>query len=1130
MGIKNERLWEILEEKASEEDNSLGSDQRMQMQYIAGIETICEFAIERAILIRDTFPMYTLHDETHICNVMRLMVNLLGPEGIQSLTRDEAAMLVLAACCHDIGMSYSNEEKENLFDDLDRFNQYLDQHHSEYIKAYAGGRDVPVMTDEIAQNYLRSIHHERVAELLRSRQWPAALEGKVDREDVISVCQSHCRETSTLDTLDQTPTVDLRFCAVLLRLADILDFDTSRAPQAVYDYTGFNHKKDPAATISKGEWQKHMASHGFDFQHVADRSYPYELNYHATSRTMQIEQSINCFLDWVDQELGNCGKQIKRFAGKWQALNLPGRIKRNIISEGYVSGQYRLTLDQDRIMELLVGKELYSDPAVFVRELIQNAIDAVRTREKLDKNLPPSWTPQINIRCWMDEDGYHWFRIEDNGIGMTGDVIMNYFLKIGRSYYTSDTFQLEKLRCRADPDYTPISRFGIGILSCFMGDKRTTQVEVSTKRFNEDRIYYPALRLSMHGINGYYYLADKNKDHSPGPMKGVTPSEQRPYRNQAGTIIAVRTNLYLTGNYRGFKEIVDRYVVYPAVAIHYDGPEGSFDYPTESEFMTCIHSIQPSDDITKKGMFEFPLSEEQLKEMSNSVPELSFEAAPKVLLKCAALDSYTKSPYLTGALLTAAAVGSHEPIEFQFGERRVKANVCVGLEIDSTRSELDLRITLDFPSEFEHYVDALARRKVDREQYLYELFASCRNDYMQAEIIDGMIRNYLKDTRWQKYIAQRFSISRNELNKIIKTIKQKFYETSGFSFDITEEDTQIVQAFEGHKHAWRFTVCKLSAFDWYKKYFYTIRNSSGYYGAAAHNGVLCGDASSFIPENNHRENLGTIILLKDAYRPVVDVARDGIRSITPEMVCDFEIIRKRINSQGFALLEGSSFFRSTYKYTPAKSFWELLDQRPDWASQLVVRTTQGDYSLSELSQALRNHQELELRDARDYVRYIRGGLLYDTMCIAFLEKEFSLRIVFEKTISASARVYVVERTKEDSEFYNSIKELPTMLFAFPYESSCPYLAAVSGFSFLGYNIIRIYNANHPLSQFIISNRDILKKYVPGVFREIFRILQEDEKNELIRNMNDLLSHLRSVPRGLINVPAELSLSEKDFLY
>ena len=220
---------------------------------------------------------------------------------------------------------------------------------------------------------------------------------------------------------------------------------------------------DPAALVSREEWRKHMASQGFDFQHVPERAYPYELDYNATSRSMQIEQAINAYLDWVDRELSECGKLLARFAGEWQRFVLPAKIKRQIRPEGYMSGQYRLTLDQDRILELLVGRDLYSDPAVFVRELIQNAIDAVRTRQQLDKDLPCTWQPQIHIRCWMDEQGYHWFRIEDNGTGMTEDIIQNFLLKIGRSYYNSDTFQQEKLRCRADPDYMPISRFGIGI-------------------------------------------------------------------------------------------------------------------------------------------------------------------------------------------------------------------------------------------------------------------------------------------------------------------------------------------------------------------------------------------------------------------------------------------------------------------------------------------------------------------------------------------------------------------------------------------------------------------------------------------------------------------------------------------
>ena len=676
MSIRDEKLWKILIQKAREDDEDLQPDQRISDEYLSGIKAICDFGVDRAKTIRDTFPMYTLHDETHICNVLRIMAQLLG-DHTDKLTRDEAAMLILAACCHDMGMSYSDQEKQELLDDRDRIDQYLEQHHDEYVKAYKTNPDEPTFTDKMLRKYLRSIHHERISELLNRKPWPECLRGKVDRKDLVRVCQSHGDNPSSLNDLGCTPTVDLRFCAVLLRLADILDFDTIRAPKAVYDYCGFNDAKGDEAKYSKTEWEKHLASQGFDFIHVADRSVPYDLPYHATSKSMQIKQAVNSYLDWVDSELNECGKLLRRYVGEWQDFILPNKILRTIETEGYVSGQYHLTMDQDKVMELLVGEEMYNDPSAFVRELIQNAIDAVRTREQLDKQRPKSWKPQINIRSWIDMDGYHWFRIEDNGTGMTKEIIENYFLKIGKSYYTSDTFQKDKIRCRVDPDYTPISRFGIGILSCFMGGKDSNRVEVSTKRFAADRDCPSALRLSMHGMNGYYYLASQREGHTPEPMKGVTEQEKRPYLQQPGTVVAVRTNLYQTGKYTGFKEIVDRYVVYPPVPIHYDGPDGSFDYVTQEKFMEVVHSIHPSDDLSQQGVLEFPMTEDQMQELYEKFPMLHFDEPPKILLKCVPLDRYTKSPYLSGAVVHIQDVWKHRHIPCQIGETFAELHVVI---------------------------------------------------------------------------------------------------------------------------------------------------------------------------------------------------------------------------------------------------------------------------------------------------------------------------------------------------------------------------------------------------------------------------------------------------------------------
>ncbi len=1131
MGIQDEALWRTLEHAAQEEDAALPQEQKIGHLYLAGVQTVAAYGLDRAKTIRDAFPMYTLHDERHICNVLRLMAELLGEE-IHRLTRDEAALLVLCACCHDIGMSCAESERAQLLEDRDRIDRYLDTRHSEYVKAYARGGDEPVMSEDMIQNYLRSIHHERCEELLCRLEWPAVLESRVPRDELIRICRSHGEDASALETLDPVSGRDLRFCAILLRLADILDFDTSRAPHAVYDYCGFDQKSDPAALVSREEWRKHMASQGFDFQHVPERAYPYELDYNATSRSMQIEQAINAYLDWVDRELSECGKLLARFAGEWQRFVLPAKIKRQIRPEGYMSGQYRLTLDQDRILELLVGRDLYSDPAVFVRELIQNAIDAVRTRQQLDKDLPCTWQPQIHIRCWMDEQGYHWFRIEDNGTGMTEDIIQNFLLKIGRSYYNSDTFQQEKLRCRADPDYMPISRFGIGILSCFMGNEQTNRVEISTKRFTEHRNYPPALRLSMHGMSGYYYMASSAKNHTPGPMKGVTPEEQAPYLRQAGTVVAVRTNLYQSGKYRGFKEIVDRYVVYPPVKIHYDGAEGSFDYPTGEEFMRAVHSIQPSEEREKCGLLEFPLSQEQLQQIYEKAPELSFAQPPKLALRCTALDRYTQSPYLSGALVTADAVGRHPPVELRFGNRAATANVHISLRVDDHAHMLNLHISLDLPRDFEKEMEVLQER-YGHGPIIREWHALLHSfDPLTKEIAEALSRGDTGCSNWRDEMQARYSLSTDELKNACAQVKKHFQKNGVFS-ELTPEDLQCIYEFQNRKTFWTFPVLRLLELPWYRTYFHSILQKTGLRSLAVHNGILCGGADFFCSSRTSDSMFGAILLFKDRYRPSVDIARDAIRRLPLETDCDLSLISEQFHRAGWRIYNSDGEMEPVeYAYLPAEAYWQVLQRRDDFCSHLRFSVAERSLSEPELRQQLRQEGKLALSDlpplrTRKQHRSIflssrQAGReeLYRQLCMAYLRKHYSLRVAFQPhRYQSFQNICVVDEKNELPAGYGEL--FPALMFLPPLDPACPYLTVES--SAIRYAC----NAKHRFSQFLLKNGPQLKRYMPGILRELLRILAEESDDNLISDINGMMAHLRNFPGGLIDIPADLSLTQAD---
>lgn len=1128
MGVTEEVLWRTLEQKAKEEDERSQTGPQTGHAYLAGIKAVCEFGVTRAKTIRDHFPMYTLHDEVHICNVLRIMAELLGDQ-IGRLTRDEAAMLILAACCHDVGMSCSDQEKTELLENTDRLARYLENHHSEYVKAYAENPNEPRLTDEMLQKYLRSIHHERAAELLSSIEWPEVLWGKVDRDDLIRVCRSHGESVSELTGMENTPAVDICLCAVLLRLADILDFDTSRAPKAVYDYSGLDRPEGSEARVSKEEWQKHMASQGFDFLHVPDRKVPYDLPYHAKSSSMQIEQTVNSYLDWVDRELNECGRLIRRYSERWRDLILPSRIKRTIKAVGYVSGQYHLTMDQDQIMELLVGKELYSDPSVFVRELIQNAIDAVRTREQLDRNLPKDWKPQINIRSWMDEEGYHWFRIEDNGTGMTQDIIENHFLKIGSSYYTSDTFQKEKIRCQADPDYMPISRFGIGILSCFMGGEESNQVEVSTKRFRTDGEYPPALRLSMHGMSGYYYLASQAEGHSPAPMKGKTDAERRKYLQEPGTAVAVRTNLYQTGKYTGFKEIVDRYVIYPSVPIHYDGAEGSFDYATKEEFMEAVHAIHPSDDLAEQGVLEIPVTEEHCRQISQKLPGLTFRVPPKVILKCAPLDRYTESPYLSGAVLMARMTDVDDTLDLKFGEDTVTAKVSVGVITGNDKDTLFLDVSLVFSDVFSHEMMLLkekCRFNTELSPEVYgELWNVCRGNWEQMEglddqeqiaiydqIIEAVLHREFYNPTWQQYMCSSWPhLSEQKLHEEIRKVSQKYQEITGQPLP-SEDELKTYRKYDQYKSECKVLICKLCDYPWYRNYFSSIFDRTLLSDVAAHNGMLCGDSRGLL-DIGYSCRLGAIILLQDKYRPGVDVARLGIRELSLETSCDLALIQTGLNQEGFGGLIRRVLLKDKSWMIPEAIYRSLLVKRPDLEKRLLFSTNKGNCGCSKLKELVAEHGQLELSTYSLYSGEHRH-LLFQLQS-AYLKQHYSLRVAINSHFD---KVYIMKRG--DHPARNADDIFPPALFLCPKEE-CKYLMQGNGFH-------RYFcNAEHRFSKFLLNNGRLLHQKVPGILKELIRVLQEEGGDSLVQKVNNLLLCLRSLPGQPIPVPDDVFLTTDD---
>ena len=539
--------------------------------------------VDRGLALLDryylAFPKYTLHNRQHQKNIIRLIGEFLGDK-VKKLSKLECALIILSAIYHDIGMVFSDKQLKDI-EKEPTFKLFL----NENIKAKLDyNENSKKISEDIAEWYCRWMHAKRVwyfLDDLDKFKW-----GTVSFRDALGhICESHNSEANTLidDKIFETDylnNADLRFCAVLLRLGDILDFDNSRTPQSVYEFLDLDNPKNRNEQISRDEWNKHLCSDGFSFEHEEGQV---KLKFTAGPKHPQIEKNIQTFLDIIEDELIKCQSVLIKCSKKWRDFKIPLSINRlSIKSQNYKKGDYRLSLDESQIIKLLAGENLYDNEFVFIRELLQNAIDTSRMREyheNSEGNVNFKIQP-IQITTWVDNIGYRWVRLDDFGMGINEYVLTNHLLKKGNSFYNSDFFKIQKLfyKEKTTKDFTPISRFGIGLLSCFiLGD--TVEINTRSVPIKETNTGEEKIRVSIEGLQGQYFFQTENNKHIPLEMPKIDTNEKA-YRYDYGTSIAVRINK--SKDHSDFEDALEQMikgcVLCSPVDIFYSGKKVGLDF------------------------------------------------------------------------------------------------------------------------------------------------------------------------------------------------------------------------------------------------------------------------------------------------------------------------------------------------------------------------------------------------------------------------------------------------------------------------------------------------------------------------------------------------------------------------
>ena len=300
----------------------------------------------------------------------------------------------------------------------------------------------------------------------------------------------------------------LPLIGLILRLADILDFDAKRTPQILYSHLYVRHP------VSIKEWNKHRAVEAWEIN-------PELIQFGAKCTHPAIEASIHEFCNIIDHELSVCNNIVSSLndfnKNRGLIVRFPFKVNREKIRTQtnirnkplYIYRDTHFNLSKRQVIDLLMGTRLYGNPEVALRELLQNSIDACLLRKAQEKKWGNHYTPEIYVKYYTNGLGTI-LEIEDNGTEMDQYIIDNYYSKVGSSFYKSTDFY--NLKAESNADFTPTSRFGIGILSCFM---IADTLIVETKRVYAPHKSSDALNITVEGQESIFLIQDGNRE-TPG--------------------------------------------------------------------------------------------------------------------------------------------------------------------------------------------------------------------------------------------------------------------------------------------------------------------------------------------------------------------------------------------------------------------------------------------------------------------------------------------------------------------------------------------------------------------------------------------------------------------------------------
>ncbi len=273
-------------------------------------------------------------------------------------------------------------------------------------------------------------------------------------------------------------TIDPGKLACILRIADAIQIDDRRAPSFLRTIRKPSSFSDSHWNFQQKLYQPRLERNRLVFTSKSPFSISEVESWWICYDTLLM---IDNELKEVDSFLVDTNRQRLKAIGV-ASVEDPKRLSRLIAVEGWQPVDTKIKVSNvAKLVGSLGGSQLYGDNLIVpLRELIQNASDAVRARRLLENEGVDFG--KIVIRVGKDNSGQY-LEVEDNGVGMSQKVLTGPFIDFGQSFWGTSLMH-EELPGLESKGFNSTGRYGVGFFSIFMWGEK---VEVSSKRFENGR-------------------------------------------------------------------------------------------------------------------------------------------------------------------------------------------------------------------------------------------------------------------------------------------------------------------------------------------------------------------------------------------------------------------------------------------------------------------------------------------------------------------------------------------------------------------------------------------------------------------------------------------------------------------